>query len=252
MDMLSGRGALVTGAGSRGIGRAVALALAEAGADVAAHHVAASEDANALAAQISALGRRAALFTGDFGDPAVARSTVRRARDALGRLDILVHCAATLARAPFLELTDADWDRVQDVNLRGAFAVAQETARIMVDDAVAGRIILISSVNQTKPTPQLAHYAAAKGGVMMLARSMALELAENGITVNLIAPGTVLTDINRAAFEAPGFRESKMALIPMRRIAEPTDVAGAAVFLASDAATYMTGTTITVDGGLTL
>jgi NAD(P)-dependent dehydrogenase (short-subunit alcohol dehydrogenase family) len=122
----------------------------------------------------------------------------------------------------------------------------------MVAGGEGGRIIMVSSVNQHHPTPGLAHYVASKGGVMMLARAMALELAEHGITVNLIAPGTVRTDLNRASFDDAAFTQAKLALIPMRRIAEPVDVAGAAVFLASDAASYITGSTITIDGGLTL
>ena len=249
---LADRAALVTGAGSHGIGRAVALALGRAGADVAVHHLNQGDAADELAEAIRSERRRAHTVEGDLSDPAEARRIVRDARSALGRLDIVVNCAATLARVPFLEISDAEWDRVHAVNLHGYFAVSQEAARIMVEAGMAGRIIMVSSVNQTKPTRELAHYVASKGGVMMLARAMALELAEHGITVNLIAPGTVLTDINRAAFEDDAFRQAKLDLIPMNRVADPSDVAGAAVFLASDAAAYVTGTTITVDGGLTL
>jgi NAD(P)-dependent dehydrogenase (short-subunit alcohol dehydrogenase family) len=177
---------------------------------------------------------------------------VRDAAAQLDGLDIAVNCAATLARVPLLEITDEEWDRVHAVNLRGYFAIAQEATRHMVARGRGGRIIMVSSVNQSHPTPGLAHYVASKGGVMMLARAMALELAEHAITVNLIAPGTVRTDLNRKSFDDPAFTQAKLALIPMRRVAEPGDVAGAAVFLASDAASYVTGTTITVDGGLTL
>ena len=146
---------------------------------------------------------------------------VRDAADALGGLDILVHCAATLARVPFLEISDEEWDRVHAVNLRGAFAVGQEAARLMADAGNGGRIIYVSSVNQDHPTLHLAHYVASKGGVRMLARSMAMELAPLGITVNLIAPGTVETDLNRAALSDPDFRRAKLDLIPMDRIADP-------------------------------
>jgi NAD(P)-dependent dehydrogenase (short-subunit alcohol dehydrogenase family) len=250
--MLAGRRALVTGAGSHGIGRAIALALAEAGCDVAVHHLGQAATAEALARTIAEAGRHACCLEADLADPAAARALVTRATRQLGSLEIVVNCAATLARVPLLEITDDEWDRVHGVNLRGYFAVSQEAARHMVAGGEGGRIIMVSSVNQHHPTPGLAHYVASKGGVMMLARAMALELAEHGITVNLIAPGTVRTDLNRASFDDAAFTRAKLALIPMRRIAEPVDVAGAAVFLASDAASYITGSTITIDGGLTL
>ncbi len=242
---LAGRRILVTGAGSDGIGRAIAQAAAAAGGTVAIHHFGQADTAEAL---VQSHGFAAAIEA-DFGDPAAARAAVRAAQEAMSGLDTLIHCAATLKRVPFLDLTDGEWDRVHGVNLRGTFAVAQEAAKLMGE---GGRIVLVSSVNQTKPSPAVAHYAASKGGVMMLARSMALELAPHGITVNLIAPGTVETDLNRAALADPAFRAGKIALVPMARIATPQDVAGAAIYLASDAAAYVTGTTITVDGGLTL
>lgn len=256
---LAGRKALVTGAGSRGIGRATALALAEAGADVAVHYLDQRAAAEALVDEIRALGRTAAALPADLADPASARATVRRAAEALGGLTILVACAATLARRPFLEIDDAEWDRVHAVNMRGTFATAQEAAKVMAeaprradDPGEGGRIVLVSSVNQDHPTKHLAHYVASKGGVRMLARAMALELAPLGITVNLVAPGTVETDINRAALADPEFRAEKVAMIPAGRVARPEEVAAAAVYLASPAAAYVTGATITVDGGLTL
>lgn len=169
----------------------------------------------------------------------------------MGPLSILVACAGTLKRVPFFELDDAEWERVHRVNLHGTFAVAQEAARAMVARK-AGRIVLISSVNQDHASPNLAHYVASKGGVRMLGRAMALELAPHGVTVNMIAPGTVETDINRAALADPEFRAAKVALIPMGRVAGPQDIAGAAVYLAGPSAAYVTGSTITVDGGLTL
>jgi NAD(P)-dependent dehydrogenase (short-subunit alcohol dehydrogenase family) len=153
---------------------------------------------------------------------------------------------------PFLDLTDAEWDRVHAVNLRGYFAVGQEAARHMVARGGGGRIIMVSSVNQVSVNRGIAHYAATKGGVMQLAKAMALELAPSGITVNLIAPGTIETDLNRTFLARPENRAAKLGVIPMDRIGRPEDVAGAAVFLASDAAAYVTGATIVVDGGLTL
>lgn len=249
---LEGKRALVTGAGSRGIGAAIAEALAAAGADVAVHYHGDGTLASELVDRIRASGRRAVALPADLTDPAAGRALVGRAVDALGALDILVCCAAVLTRAPFLDLTDAEWDRIHAVDLRGYFVTAQEAARRMVARGAGGRIIMVSSVNQATVTRGIAHYAAAKGGVMQLAKSMALELARTGITVNLIAPGTIETDLNRAFLSEGENRRAKLGLIPMGRIGRPEDVAGAAVFLASEAAGYVTGATIVVDGGLSL
>ncbi|MBL8700150.1 MAG: SDR family oxidoreductase [Alphaproteobacteria bacterium] len=252
MDVrLAGRRALVTGAGSDGIGRAIALALAEAGADVALHHLDQHDDAARTAAAIGGLGRRAVTVQADFAADGAGRRCVHEATAALGALDILVCTAAILLRKPVLELTDADWRRVHRINLEAYFATAQEAARGMAARGY-GRIVMISSVNQWTPNPGLAAYASAKAGVMQLARSLALELAPRGVTVNLVAPGTIETDFNRAALADPAYRRQKMDLIPSGRIGAPADVAAAALFLASDQASYVTGTTITVDGGLEL
>lgn len=252
MDVrLTGRRALVTGAGSDGIGRAIALALAQAGADVALHHLAQEADAERTAAAIAALGRRAAIVQADFAADGAGRRCVNDATAALGPLDILVCTAAILLRKPALELTDEDWRRVHRINLEAYFATAQEAARGMAARG-HGRIVMISSVNQWTPNHGLVAYASAKAGVMQLARSLALELAPRGVTVNLIAPGTIETDFNRTALADPGYRRQKMELIPTGRIGQPQDVAAAALFLVSDQASYVTGTTITVDGGLEL
>jgi NAD(P)-dependent dehydrogenase (short-subunit alcohol dehydrogenase family) len=248
---LLGRRALVTGAGTRGIGRAIAEALAAEGADVAVHYFGDGTLAAELVERLHAGGRRAEALGADLADPGAARELVRRAVGALGGLDVLVCCAAALSRVPFLELTDAEWDRVHAVNLRGYFATAQEAARHMVTRG-GGRIVMVSSVNQASVNRGIAHYAASKGGVMQLARAMALELAPTGVTVNLVAPGTIETDLNRAFLADPANRRTKLGLVPMGRLGRPEDVAGAAVFLASDAAAYVTGATIVVDGGLTL
>jgi NAD(P)-dependent dehydrogenase (short-subunit alcohol dehydrogenase family) len=248
---LHGRRALVTGAGSDGIGRAIALALAQAGADVAIHHFGQHDAAAALVAEIAALGRRAVAREGDFADIAAARGVARAAIAALGGIDILACTAAVLLRKPALETTDADWARVQTINLHAGFAIAQEAARDMVPRGW-GRIVLVSSVNQWTPNSGLVAYAAGKAGMMQMARVLALELAPTGVTVNLIAPGTIETDFNRAALADPAWRQAKLDLIPMRRIGRPQDVAQAALFLAGDGAAYVTGSTITVDGGLEL
>lgn len=244
--------ALVTGTDSDGIGRAIARTLAAQGADMVLHWYRSEQAAIALADQIRALGRRVAVLGGDLADPATARGLVRQGLDALGPIGVVVCNAGMVQRKPFLDITDADWDRIHAVNLHGPFAVAQEAARHMVARGQGGRIVMISSTNQAHASPNLAHYVASKGGVMMLARAMALELAAHAITVNLVAPGTIETDINRALLADPDFRREKLAGVPLRRAGTPQDVADAVAYLASAEAAYVTGATITVDGGLTI
>ena len=232
MSDLSGKCALITGAGSQGIGRATALQLAKAGADIAIHHYKQFDQANDLVEQIKRLGRRAIQLSADLGEPENARTLVQAAISQLGGLDICVCCAATLERVGFLDITDEQWRRVHAVNLHGYFAISQEAAKHMAQKR-SGRIVMVSSVNQAHPTRELAHYVSSKGGVMMLARAMALELAPLGITVNLVAPGTVVTDINRKAFDDPAFKQSKLDLIPMQQLGAPDDIAAAVLYLVS-------------------
>jgi NAD(P)-dependent dehydrogenase (short-subunit alcohol dehydrogenase family) len=232
------------------MGRAIGLALAAAGADVCFHYF--GDAAVAEAAANEAVGRAFTLGA-DLGEPAAARQLVQQAIAAFGRLDALVHCAGMLRRTPILEVEIAEWDRIHAVNLRGAFVTAQEAARHMAARGGGGRILFISSVNQQATVNRgLVHYAASKGGLMQLAKGLALELAEHGITVNLIAPGTIETDLNRALLADPEARRRRLPGIPMGRFGQPEDVVGAALYLLGDGAAYVTGTTITVDGGLTL
>lgn len=244
--------ALVTGTDSLGIGRGIALALARAGADVALHWFRSREAAEALSTEMAALGRRTVLLEADLGNAAAGRRIVRDAAAALGGLGIVVCNAAMIQRKPLLDITDADFDRVLAVNLHGPFAVAQEAAKVMVAAGAGGRIVLISSVNQAHANRDIAHYVASKGGVWMLGRAMALELADHGITVNMVAPGTIETDINRHMLADPAFRAQKLAGVPLKRAGTPEDVAGAVCYLASAEATFVTGSTVTVDGGLTI
>ena len=247
---LSGRAALVTGAGTIGIGRAVGLGLAAAGADVCFHYFGNSAVAEAA---VREAGGRALALGADLADVAAGRQLVRDAVAAFGRLDTLVYCAGTLRRTPILEVDDAEWDYLHAVNLRGAFVVAQEAARHMVARGGGGRIVIVSSVNQQQTVNRgLVHYAATKGGLMQLAKGLALELAEHGITVNLIAPGTIETDLNRAALADPENRRRRLPTIPAGRFGQPEDVVAAALYLVGDGAAYVTGSTITVDGGLTI
>jgi NAD(P)-dependent dehydrogenase (short-subunit alcohol dehydrogenase family) len=249
MGRLSGKRAVVTGAATDGIGRAIALAFAREGADLALHHRAEPEQAADLVARIAAAGRRAQAFSADFRDVAATRAMMRAAIGWLGGVDILVANAGAITRTRFLDLTDEEVSLVLGVNLHGSFACLQEAARAMVAADRGGRLIAISSINQQKGMPLQAHYAASKGALMQLMRSMALELGPHGITCNLIAPGAVLTDLNRHLMADPAHLRALEARIPLGRIGRPQDFEGAAVFLASDEADWMSGGTINVDGG---
>jgi NAD(P)-dependent dehydrogenase (short-subunit alcohol dehydrogenase family) len=246
---MTGRAILVTGAGTMGIGRAIGLGLAAAGAQVCFHHFGSPEVAEAA---VHEAGNGAMALAADLSDPRAGRELVQAVVARFGRLDALIYCAGTLRRTPILEVEDAEWDYLHAVNLRGAFATAQESARHMVARGGGGRIVIVSSVNQVTVNRGLTHYAATKGGLMQLAKGMALELAEHGITVNLIAPGTIETDLNRVHLADPEIRRRRLPTIPAGRFGQPADVVGAALFLLGDAAAYVTGSTITVDGGLTL
>lgn len=245
---LVNRTALVTGS-SRGIGRAIALALARAGADVAVNYVRDSQAAEEAVREIRAHGRRALSIQADVADAAQAQRLVAEAIGALGHLDILVNNAGIIVRRPFLELTLEEWDRVLATNLRGAFVVSQHAARHMAERRY-GRIINISSLQGSVATIHRAAYCASKGGLNMLTKAMALDLAPYGITVNAIAAGITATDMSKARFSDPQQRELFGRWIPAGRIATPEDLTGAVVFLASDAAAYITGHVLAVDGGV--
>lgn len=247
---LSGQKALVTGASS-GIGEAVALALGEAGADVAVNYVSKEDEAEAVVARIRRAGRRALSHRADVSKEDEVRAMFRRVIAEFGTLDILVNNAGLQRDAPFDEMTLEQWQGVLAVNLTGQFLCAREALREFKRRS-AGKIICISSVHEAIPWAGHANYAASKGGVMMMMKSLAQEVAPLGIRVNGIAPGAIRTDINRAAWEEPQAREALLKLIPYRRIGEPADVARAAVWLASDDSDYVVGTTLFVDGGMML
>ena len=254
---LSGKVALVTG-GSRGIGYGIAARLAEAGAAVMISSVS-PEAAEQAAANLSAAGYAAAGVQCDIRSVEDAVGSVRATVERFGRIDILVNNAGVF---PFslLHKTDEDiWDRVFDTNLKGAFFATQAAVQYMTAQGQGGRIINIASVGSAKPTYGYAHYDASKGGMLMLTKSMALELGPLGITVNVIQPGVVLTDgVMRAAAQSQGEYEagtgnsmgSFVERLPLRRIGQPDDIGKVALFLASRAADYMTGSVIAVDGGL--
>ena len=249
---LDGKKALVTGAGSDGIGRAIARAFAREGADVAIHYHSKPDVAAALVDEIGAMGRRSFAIQADLAQAEVAREVVREAADRLGGLDVILTAAAAIYRKPILEITDAEWDHMAALNVRGTFACATEAARLMRRAGSGGRIIMIGSVVQQIALKGQVAYGAGKGAVAQLARGMALELAGDGITVNVIAPGATLTDFNRHHLGDPTVRARREAAIPVGRLATPEDMCEAAVFLASPGASYTTGVTIFVDGGLIL
>jgi NAD(P)-dependent dehydrogenase (short-subunit alcohol dehydrogenase family) len=249
---LDGKKALITGAGSYGIGRAIALGFAREGADVAIHYHSRPEVAASVVADIEALGRVSFSLQADLGEGEVCRQLVRDATERLGGLDIIVPAAAAIYRRSILEITDAEWDHMMALNLRGTFACATEAARIMRSRGTKGRIILIGSIVQQLALAGQIAYGTTKAGVAQLARGMAYELAADGITVNVIAPGATLTDFNREHLSDPKVRASREAAIPMGRLGDPGDMVEAAIYLASPGAAYTTGITIFVDGGIML
>ncbi len=254
---LVGQVALVTGANS-GIGRAVAIGLARAGADVVLNYVLQPDDANAVVREIEALGRRAIAIHADVSSEADVEAMFAKAIEVFGTLDIVV-CNAGLQRdAAFDQMTIEQWNTVIGVNLTGQFLCARSAVRefrrrgLRDVSAALGKIICMSSVHQQIPWAGHANYAASKGGIMMLMETMAQELGPYRIRVNSIAPGATRTPINTAAWTTPDAYEKLMTLVPYGRIGEPSDIAQAAVWLASDASDYVTGTTLFVDGGMTL
>ena len=256
--VLEGQPALVTGANS-GIGRAVALGLAHAGADVAVNYVTDPDAAQAVVAEIVALGRRAIAVKADVSREDEVAAMFAQAVGAFGTLHIVVANAGLQRDAPFEQMTLDQWNSVIGVNLTGQFLCAREAVREFsrrgLDPAVsaaAGKLICMSSVHQEIPWAGHANYAASKGGVAMLMKSLAQEVAPRRIRVNSIAPGAVRTPINAAAWDTPQAYAELMTLVPYKRIGEPDDIARAAVWLASDAADYVTGATLFVDGGMTL
>ena len=242
--MLSGKVALVTGAG-RGIGQAIALAFAREGAKVAVADI----DPGTAQATARRIGRaKARALQMDVADSGSVRDGFDVIDRSWGRIDVAVTNAAVEPIVPFLELSEATWDRIIDVNLKGTFLVAQAAARRMARRR-RGVIITLSSVNAEVARPESAAYAATKGGVRQLTKAMAIALAPHGIRVNAIGPGTVVTGLTRHLLKNRRWRDAVYARTPMQRVAEPQEIAEVAVFLASDASSYMTGSTVYVDGG---
>jgi glucose 1-dehydrogenase len=256
--ILKGQKALVTGANS-GIGRGVAIALGEAGADVVVNYVDGDAAAAAVVTAIRRAGSDALAVKADVSSEVEVAGLFEQAIAHFGTIDILVNNAGLQRDAAFTEMTLAQWRKVLDVNLTGQFlcarrAVAEFLRRGVVPavSCAAGKIICMSSVHQEIPWAGHANYATSKGGIKLLMESLAQELAPHRIRVNGIAPGAIRTPINTAAWETPEAYAKLMRLVPYGRIGEPEDVARAAVWLASDQADYVVGSTLFVDGGMTL
>lgn len=256
-QILAGQKALVTGASS-GIGKAVAIGLGRAGADVVVNYVSNEETAREVVRQIESFGVRALAFRADVSREEDVQAMFKAMLAAFGAIDILVANAGLQRDANIDDMTLEQWNTVIDVNLTGQFLCAREAVREFKRQAIreavsvaAGKIICMSSVHQIIPWAGHANYAASKGATNMLMQSMAQELAPLRIRVNSIAPGAIRTPINRPAWETPEAYAKLMELVPYNRIGEPEDIAQAAVFLASDMADYITGTTLFVDGGMT-
>jgi len=256
--LLKGQKALVTGANS-GIGRAVAIALGEAGADVVVNYVRGEDAAQKVIDTITASGSKARAIHADVSQEEQVQQMFREAIQEYGTLDILVNNAGLQQDAAFDQMTLQQWNTVIGVNLTGQFLCAREAVRefkrrgIRPEVSVAaGKIICISSVHETIPWAGHANYAASKGGVMLLMKSMAQELAPQRIRVNSICPGAIRTPINKPAWDTPEAYKALLKLIPYQRIGEPEDIARVAVFLASDQSDYIAGASIFVDGGMTL
>jgi 3-oxoacyl-[acyl-carrier protein] reductase len=247
-DALAGRVALVTG-GSRGLGRAIALALGAAGASVAVNYQKGQQTAEAVVKQIAAAGGKAVAVAGDVGDPAAIDPLFEAAQRQLGPVDILVNNAGIAQDGLLLRMGVDDWDRVLDVDLRGAFLCTKAALRGMIRRRW-GRIVNVSSVVGLMGNAGQANYAAAKAGLLGLTRATAREVASRGITVNAIAPGFVETDMTATLNSTQ--REAVLRAVPLERFASPAEVAPAVVFLASEAAAYITGQVLAIDGGMVM
>lgn len=247
---LRGKTAIITGAG-RGIGAALAEAFAAEGAAVVVNYSVSAQAAAGVVERIRAAGGRAVACQADVGRLDEHDALIAAALGNFGRLDILVNNAAIDRRETFLEATPEHWDEVMAVDLKGPYFLAQKAARVMVA-AGGGAILNISSVHDEQAHRNNSLYTIAKGGIKLMTRCLALELAAHGVRVNSLSPGAILTDINRKVLSDPAYKERVLQMIPLGRIGDARELAGAAVLLVSDEGSYITGSTFYVDGGLLL
>ncbi len=258
VSFLTGQKALVTG-GSSGIGRAVAIELAKAGAEVVVNFAREEDKAEEVVAEIERSGGRAYAHRADVSREDEVLAMFARMKAEMGTIDILINNAGMQRDAPLEEMTLAEWNMVIGVNLTGQFLCAREAVRefkrrgvVPEISCAAGKIICMSSVHETIPWAGHVNYAASKGGVMLMMKSIAQEVAPYRIRVNSIAPGAIRTPINTGAWQTPEAYEALMKLIPYNRIGEPEEIGRAAAWLASDQADYINGISLFVDGGMTL
>ena len=245
-DMLRGQVALITGAG-RGIGRAIALDLAAAGCSIAVNYYVEPERAERTVADIKGLGANAIAVDADVGVAADVHAMVDEVTTRLGRLDVLVNNAGTQTFRSLLDVSEEEWDLVIRTNLKGCFLCMQAAARFMKDHG-GGTIINMGSGSNRTPFPNLVAYTASRGGIEMLTKVAAVELAPHRIRVNCVAPGAI--EVERTRLELDDYAGTFAALTPLGRVGQPEDVVGAVRFLASSAASYITGQTLWIDGGL--
>ncbi|TMD67195.1 MAG: SDR family oxidoreductase [Chloroflexi bacterium] len=249
MGQLDQKIAVITGADS-GIGRGIALQFAEAGATIVINYAHARDKAEEVQRTIEQKQGKAIIIQANVGDYQQAVGLVQQAVQQLGRIDIMVNNAGMEIHSPFVDVTEEQFDRVLSVDLKGAFFCAQAAARAMIKQNIQGRIINTSSVHEDLAMPQNVPYCCAKGGMRMLMRTIAIELAPHKITVNNIAPGAIHTPIDADVEADPEKMAALLKEIPLARMGQPDEVGKLAVYLASDAAAYITGSTYVIDGGL--
>jgi glucose 1-dehydrogenase len=241
--------AIVTGAAT-GIGQAIAVRFAQEGAAVVIDYIGPPDTPRATEQRISELGGRATAIAADVSKPAEVQALIDGAVRAFGRLDIVVNNAGIEKKTAFIDYPLEQAKRILDVNLLGPFLVSQAAAKRMIEQGQGGRLINISSVHEDLPMPLNAAYCMSKGGLRMLMRTIAVELAKDGITVNNIGPGAVYTPIDADIEAKPELEKALMSEIPLNRWGKPEEIAGLATYLASDEAAYVTGSTFFIDGGM--
>ena len=242
--------ALVTGANS-GIGKAIATRFAAEGAHVAVNYLPGGTRETDAEAEVATFGETGIAVAGDVSKRDDVERMLAEIVAKFGRLDIAVNNAGIEFKKPFLDVTDDDWNRVISVNLFGTFLISQAAARQMVKQGQGGKLVNISSVHEDIPFPEYTAYCASKGGIRMMMRNLAMELAPYKINVNNVAPGAIATPINQAVLDDPQASKNAISEIPWGRFGKPEEVASVALFLASDESDYVTGSTYYVDGGLT-